>query len=296
MKNVIVGYDGSEQSKRALDRAASALHGRLDLDAPGGGEHGAGLDPQRLAGGEQAAGDGEGRLVAHLDLHGVILPYAGRAGGRPGAGLRPVRPAGRPGRRTGPGARARAGPPDRARRRPGPRRRPDLRAGRVRRPLPAPAPLRSRRSWSGQRRRGSRNVDSTKIGGGGGNRVWGRVVGRAESLSRIGSGLLNPTDIGKDPRMARAVGIDLGTTNSVRQRPRGRRAHRHRQRRGLADDPVDRRVRQERRGARRRGRQAPGGHQPRPDDPVGQARDGHQLDHRHRRQEVHPAGDLARAC
>ena len=78
--------------------------------------------------------------------------------------------------------------------------------------------------------------------------------------------------------MARAVGIDLGTTNSVRQRPRGRRAHRHRQRRGLAHDAVDRRVRPQRRGARRRGRQAPGGDQPGPDHPLGQAGDGHQLD------------------
>ena len=44
--------------------------------------------------------------------------------------------------------------------------------------------------------------------------------------------------------MARAVGIDLGTTNSVRQRARGRRAHRHRERRGFPHHAVDRRVRQ----------------------------------------------------
>jgi pimeloyl-ACP methyl ester carboxylesterase len=74
-------------------------------------------------------------------------------------------------------------------------------------------------------------------------------------------------------------------------RPRGRRAHRHPQRRGLPHHPVGRRLRQERRGARRRGRQAPGHHQPRPHDPLGQAPHGHRLDRRHRRQEVHPAGD-----
>ena len=87
--------------------------------------------------------------------------------------------------------------------------------------------------------------------------------------------------------MARAVGIDLGTTNSVVARPRRRRAHRHRQRRGRPDHAVRRRLRQERRGAGRRGRQAPGRHQRRPDHPLGQAPHGHRLEDRHRRQEVH---------
>jgi hypothetical protein len=48
---------------------------------------------------------------------------------------------------------------------------------------------------------------------------------------------------------------------------------------------------QERRGARRRGRQAPGRHQRRPHHPLRQAPHGHRLDRRHRRQEVHAAGD-----
>ena len=61
---------------------------------------------------------------------------------------------------------------------------------------------------------------------------------------------------------------------------------------GARTTPVGRRLRQERRGPRRRGRQAPGHHQPRPHHPLGQAPHGHQLDHRHRRQEVHAAGDL----
>ena len=78
--------------------------------------------------------------------------------------------------------------------------------------------------------------------------------------------------------MARAVGIDLGTTNSCVARPRGRRAHRHRQRRGRPHDPLHRRVRQERRGPRRRGRQAPGGHQRRAHHPLGQAPHGHRLE------------------
>ena len=94
--------------------------------------------------------------------------------------------------------------------------------------------------------------------------------------------------------MARAVGIDLGTTNSVVSRPRGRRAHRHRQRRGLAHHAVRRRLRQERRGARRRGRQAPGRHQRRPHHPLGQAPHGHRLDGRHRRQGLHRRSRSAR--
>ena len=78
----------------------------------------------------------------------------------------------------------------------------------------------------------------------------------------------------------------------LRQRSRRRRAHRRRQRGGFPDDPVHRRLRAQRRGARRRGREASGGDQPGPDHPLGQAGNGIQLVHRHRRQEVHPAGDL----
>ena len=82
-----------------------------------------------------------------------------------------------------------------------------------------------------------------------------------------------------------------------RRGPRGRRTHRHRQRRGLADHPVGRRLRQERRGAGRRGRQAPGRHQRRPHRsarssatwaPTGRRRD--------RRQEVHRRRRSAPAC
>ena len=76
-----------------------------------------------------------------------------------------------------------------------------------------------------------------------------------------------------------------------RLRPRRWRAHRHRQRRGLADDAVRRRLRQERRGARRRGRQAPGGDQRGPHHPLGQAPHGHRLEDRDRRQALHAAAD-----
>ena len=78
--------------------------------------------------------------------------------------------------------------------------------------------------------------------------------------------------------MSRAVGIDLGTTNSVVARPRGWRAHRHRERRGLPHDPVGRRLHEGRRGARRRDREAPGRHQRRPHHRVGQAPHGHRLE------------------
>ena len=62
--------------------------------------------------------------------------------------------------------------------------------------------------------------------------------------------------------------------------PRGWRAHRHRQRRGLPHHPVGRRLHQGRRGARRRDRQAPGRHERRPHHRVGQAPHGHRLDPR----------------
>jgi molecular chaperone DnaK len=90
--------------------------------------------------------------------------------------------------------------------------------------------------------------------------------------------------------MAKAVGIDLGTTNSVvacsraaspSSSPTPRVPH----------HAVGRRLRQDRRGAGRRGGQAPGHHQPRPDHPFGQAPHGHRLDRRHRRQGLHRPGD-----
>ena len=92
--------------------------------------------------------------------------------------------------------------------------------------------------------------------------------------------------------MTRAVGIDLGTTNSVVAVLDGRRAGGHRQRRGLAYHPQRRRVRQERRGAGRRGRQAPGRDQRRPHHPLRQAPHGRRdwkVDDR--RQDLHRAGD-----
>jgi molecular chaperone DnaK len=93
--------------------------------------------------------------------------------------------------------------------------------------------------------------------------------------------------------MAKAVGIDLGTTNSVVAVTRGRRTHRHPQRRRRAHHPIGGGVLQGRRGARWRGRQAPSHHQPRPHLPLHQAPHGRGLEERrHRRQAVHPAGDL----
>ena len=93
--------------------------------------------------------------------------------------------------------------------------------------------------------------------------------------------------------MSRAVGIDLGTTNSVVVRSRGRRAGRRSERRGFPDDPVGRRVLQERRDPGRRGRQAPGDHEPRPDRPLRQASHGRQgLGPGRGRQALDAAGDL----
>ena len=60
--------------------------------------------------------------------------------------------------------------------------------------------------------------------------------------------------------MARAVGIDLGTTNSVVAVLEGGEPT-HSQRRGLPDHPVGGRIREGRRGSGWRGRQAPGRHQ-----------------------------------
>ena len=91
--------------------------------------------------------------------------------------------------------------------------------------------------------------------------------------------------------MARAVGIDLGTTNSVVAVLEGGEPTVIANAEGSRTTPVRRRLRQERRGTRRRGRQAAGRHQRGPDDPFGQAPHGHRLDRQHRRQEVHPAAD-----
>ena len=76
-----------------------------------------------------------------------------------------------------------------------------------------------------------------------------------------------------------------------RRRPRRWRAHRHRQRRRCAHHPVGGRLRQVRRGAGRRGRQAPGRHQRRAHHPVGQAPHGHRLEREDRRQGLHPPAD-----
>ncbi len=77
-----------------------------------------------------------------------------------------------------------------------------------------------------------------------------------------------------------------------RRRPRRWRADGHRQLGGRAHHSVGRRVRPQRRGARRAVGEEPGRHQRRPDDPVGQAAHRHRLgDARHRRQEVLGAGD-----
>ena len=61
---------------------------------------------------------------------------------------------------------------------------------------------------------------------------------------------------------SKIIGIDLGTTNSVRGRHGRRRAGRHSQRRRRTHHPVGRGVHQGRRAAGRPGGQAPGGHQP----------------------------------
>ena len=73
--------------------------------------------------------------------------------------------------------------------------------------------------------------------------------------------------------MPKAVGIDLGTTNSVVSVLEGGEPTVIPNAEG-PHDPVGRRVHEVRRGTRRRGRQASGDHQPRPDDPVGEAAHG----------------------
>ena len=60
-------------------------------------------------------------------------------------------------------------------------------------------------------------------------------------------------------------------------RPRGRRAHRHPERRGRTDDAVRRRVHEGRAAARRRARTAPAGHEPREHDLLDQALHGAQV-------------------
>ena len=91
--------------------------------------------------------------------------------------------------------------------------------------------------------------------------------------------------------MARAVGIDLGTTNSVVAVLEGGEPTVIANAEGARTTPVRRRVRQVRRGPRRRGRQAAGRDQRRPDDPVGQAPHGHRLEDQDRRQGLHAPAD-----
>ena len=91
--------------------------------------------------------------------------------------------------------------------------------------------------------------------------------------------------------MPKAVGIDLGTTNSVVSVLEAGEPTVIPNAEGARTTPSVVGFSQVRRSARRRGRQASGHHQPRPHHPFGQAPHGHELDRRHRRQEVHAAGD-----
>ena len=139
-----------------------------------------------------------------------------------------------------------------------------------------------------------------------GSSSWERTASLGRELSRRGAQVIGWRSDSRFPSVtARTLKLLLGHPDRKeashgqgrRHRPRhhqlgrrgarGGRARRHPQRRGRPHDPVGRRVLQDRRGPRRRGRQAPGDHQPRPHDPLGQAPHGHQLDDRHRRQGVH---------
>ena len=91
--------------------------------------------------------------------------------------------------------------------------------------------------------------------------------------------------------MARAVGIDLGTTNSVVAVLEAGEPAVIPNSEGQRTTPSVVGLQQERRDPRRRGRQAAGHHQPGSHDPVGEAPHGRQgLVRRHRRQEVDGAG------
>ena len=87
--------------------------------------------------------------------------------------------------------------------------------------------------------------------------------------------------------MPKAVGIDLGTTNSVVSVLEAGEPVVIPERRGEPDDPVRCGLLEVRRGARRGGREEAGDHQPGPDHQVREAPHGHVVDHRHRREEVH---------
>ena len=76
--------------------------------------------------------------------------------------------------------------------------------------------------------------------------------------------------------MAKAVGIDLGTTNSVVAVLEGGEPTVIANAEGCPDHALGRGLLQVRRGPRRRGRQAPGHHQPGPDHPVREAPHGRQ--------------------
>ena len=92
--------------------------------------------------------------------------------------------------------------------------------------------------------------------------------------------------------MARAVGIDLGTTNSVIAVLEGGDPKVVSNAEGQPHHSIGGRVRQERRGTRRRSGETPGDHQPRAHHSIGQAPHGHGLVRGDRRQEVHRTRDL----
>ncbi len=92
--------------------------------------------------------------------------------------------------------------------------------------------------------------------------------------------------------MSRAVGIDLGTTNSVVAVLEGGEPTVIANAEGFRTTPSVVAFTEGRRGAGRRDRQAPGSHERRPDHLQCEAPHGHRLEGRHRRQEVHAAGDL----
>ena len=94
--------------------------------------------------------------------------------------------------------------------------------------------------------------------------------------------------------MSKIIGIDLGTTNSVRGRDGGRSAHRHPERGREPNHPLGRRVQQDRRAIGGTSCEAPGRHQSGKHDLLDQAVHGPPLRRSQRRNEDGPVPRRAR--
>ena len=141
-----------------------------------------------------------------------------------------------------------------------------------RRGLPAGLPARRRLSGRRWSRSGPESKPASQVPK---TRKQDGSQGQAASPTTRDS--LDSANRGGEQNMARTIGIDLGTTNSVMATIEGGEPVGDPERRGRAADPVGRRRHRQRRAAGRPLRPAAGGHQPGEHRLLGQALHGPQV-------------------